>query len=425
MATKIVTKSGSGAPATTDLVAGELAVDLTNKRLYTENGSAAIIEVGSNPYNFTANHDGSAKLATTATGIDVTGSVTTTGSVGIGTSPIYDLDILDTSETILGIRASDSSGTNVAIRFQDAGTGTGVNGLYVGRASALNYFWTYEAEPILFGTSATERLRIDASGNLLVGLTSTAGIATGATADNGVYIDGSVGAVVAQSSANKNLYLSKATGFSDFDFISFQVAGASVGSIGTEGGDLTIGTGDVGLKFNNGSSLISPWDMTANAPEDGLFDLGYENGRFKDLYLSGGVYLGGTAAANKLDYYESGTWAPTVATGTISTLNSWYTKVGDVVTVGGLIYNFSDRTSAAQVIINNLPFTSSATVSAGSVFFRHVNTTADQVTMYTPANSTDIQFWGSSFAGNYIAISHSQLNSADARIFFSVTYQAT
>jgi hypothetical protein len=80
--------------------------------------------------------------------------------------PIYDLDILDTSETILGIRASDSSGTNVAVRFQDAGTGTGVNGLYVGRASALNYFWTYEAEPLLFGTSATERLRITSAGAL-------------------------------------------------------------------------------------------------------------------------------------------------------------------------------------------------------------------------------------------------------------------
>ena len=49
MATTIVTKSGSGAPAASDLVAGELAVDLTNKRLYTEDSSAAIIELGTNP----------------------------------------------------------------------------------------------------------------------------------------------------------------------------------------------------------------------------------------------------------------------------------------------------------------------------------------------------------------------------------------
>ena len=81
MATKIVTKSGSGAPTTDDLIAGELAVDLTNKRLYTENSGGTVIEVGSNPYNFTANHDGSAKLATTATGIDVTGSVTASAGI--------------------------------------------------------------------------------------------------------------------------------------------------------------------------------------------------------------------------------------------------------------------------------------------------------------------------------------------------------
>ena len=95
-------------------------------------------------------------------------------NVGIGTTPIYDLDILDTSETILGIRASDSSGTNVAIRFQDAGTGTGVNGLYVGRTADKNWFYSYEAEPLVFGTSATEAMRIDASGNVGIGTDSPA-----------------------------------------------------------------------------------------------------------------------------------------------------------------------------------------------------------------------------------------------------------
>ena len=149
MATKIVTKSGSGAPATTDLVAGELAVDLTNKRLYTENGSAAIIELGTNPSGdvtfgdngkaifgagsdlqiyhdgghsrieevgtgdltirasstlflqsatnenylkgvadgaVTAYYNNAAKLATTATGIDVTGDVNTSGLLKVGTN---------------------------------------------------------------------------------------------------------------------------------------------------------------------------------------------------------------------------------------------------------------------------------------------------------------------------------------------------
>ena len=49
MATTIVTKSGSGAPTASDLVAGELAVDLTNKRLYTEDLGGTVLELGTNP----------------------------------------------------------------------------------------------------------------------------------------------------------------------------------------------------------------------------------------------------------------------------------------------------------------------------------------------------------------------------------------
>ena len=119
--------------------------------------------------NFASVSAGATQTSVTAMTLDAS------GNLGIGTNPIYDLDILDTSETILGVRASDSSGTNVAIRFQDAGTGTGANGLYVGRTSALNYVWTYEAEPILFGTSATERMRIDSSGNVGIGTSSIIG----------------------------------------------------------------------------------------------------------------------------------------------------------------------------------------------------------------------------------------------------------
>ena len=45
MATKIITKNGSGAPSTVQVDKGELAVDLTNKQLYTNDGNA-IIKLG-------------------------------------------------------------------------------------------------------------------------------------------------------------------------------------------------------------------------------------------------------------------------------------------------------------------------------------------------------------------------------------------
>ena len=49
MATTIKLKNGSGAPLAGDLVQGEPAFDLTNKRLYTEDSGGTVIEVGTNP----------------------------------------------------------------------------------------------------------------------------------------------------------------------------------------------------------------------------------------------------------------------------------------------------------------------------------------------------------------------------------------
>jgi len=47
--TTIKLKNGSGAPLAGDLVQGEPALDLTNKRLYTEDSGGTVIEVGTNP----------------------------------------------------------------------------------------------------------------------------------------------------------------------------------------------------------------------------------------------------------------------------------------------------------------------------------------------------------------------------------------
>ena len=49
MATTIKLKNGSGAPTAGDLVQGEPAFDLTNKRLYTEDSGGTVIEIGTTP----------------------------------------------------------------------------------------------------------------------------------------------------------------------------------------------------------------------------------------------------------------------------------------------------------------------------------------------------------------------------------------
>jgi|TARA_R110000822_G_scaffold16230_4_gene55382 hypothetical protein len=67
MATKIVTKNSSTAsaiPLVSDLVQGELAVNVTDARLFTENNSAAIVELGAKWGGYT--------VSTAATGTDAT-----------------------------------------------------------------------------------------------------------------------------------------------------------------------------------------------------------------------------------------------------------------------------------------------------------------------------------------------------------------
>jgi hypothetical protein len=67
----IVTKNSSTAsavPTTSDLVQGELAVNVTDKRIFTENASTQIVELGTNP-----------STVTTATAT-VTGTLTANGT---------------------------------------------------------------------------------------------------------------------------------------------------------------------------------------------------------------------------------------------------------------------------------------------------------------------------------------------------------
>jgi hypothetical protein len=128
------------------------------------------------------------------------------------------------------------------------------------------------------------------------------------------------------------MYLNRLT--SDGDIIRlYKDSATTVGSIGTRADLLKIGTGDVGLLFNSTSDAILPENIDGGAGRDAAIDLGVAGARFKDLYLSGGVYLGGRGAANLLDDYEEGTWTPVPDVGTFSSATGTYTKIGNLVTL--------------------------------------------------------------------------------------------
>jgi hypothetical protein len=99
MASTIKLKNGSGAPTTGDLVQGEPALDLTNKRLYTENASGVVIEVGTNPSTIDIN-------AGTIDGTVIGGSTPAaiTGTTITGTSFVSsgDMTFEDNDKAVFG-----------------------------------------------------------------------------------------------------------------------------------------------------------------------------------------------------------------------------------------------------------------------------------------------------------------------------------
>ena len=155
------------------------------------------------------------------------------------------------------------------------------------------------------------------------------------------------------------------TGTVSADGLVVKSGGTTVGSIGNVSADLIIdnstASGGAGLALQN-NSRVNP--RLNQAFSDGTVDLGYSNSRWKDLYLSGGVYLGGTGAANKLDDYEEGTWTPAFAgyTGTQPTIGSTqyhgtYTKIGNLVTLSAFLHAGSISGNTAEIlVITGLPF---------------------------------------------------------------------
>jgi len=75
MASTIKLKNGSGAPLAGDLVQAEPALDLTNKRLYTEDSGGNVIEVGINPSSLTI---GGTALTATAAELNTLDGITAT-----------------------------------------------------------------------------------------------------------------------------------------------------------------------------------------------------------------------------------------------------------------------------------------------------------------------------------------------------------
>ena len=169
-------------------------------------------------------------------------TINSSGDVGIGTtSPSYKLHVVDDDGDHIRLENGSEVGF---IRLDDDGD--------------LN-FWAHGSENILFlnGTgSGTERMRIDSSGNVLIGTTSTT------IGDEGVRIkpSGSAGALQAQfMNDSGGIAVTIGRGGSDGMCLQFTRGSVERGGVSVNGSSTTYATSsDYRLKEN----VVTDWDAT-------------------------------------------------------------------------------------------------------------------------------------------------------------------
>ena len=148
---------------------------------------------------------------------------------------------------------------------------------------------------------------------------------------------------------------------SDGTVIDIQKDGSSVGTIDSQSGtDISIGSGSVKVRFFDTDNQVMP-------TTDDHVILGRSDSRYKDLFLSGDIYLGGTGSSNALSDYEEGTWTPVVAFGggtsgiTYGTQFGRYVKIGELVMLQCTISMSSKGSSSGAARIQGMPFNQGGT----------------------------------------------------------------
>ena len=352
--------------------------------------------------------------------------ITNAGNVGIGTdSPAQILEVNPgtAADPIIQITNSNAAAYRPSLRLDNQATGgrsyrmfstSGSDGVYGGGKFAI-----YDDD------AGAGRLTIDSSGNLMVGKTAIN------TAGNGGELRAN-GQLLAIATDINPFFGARLN--SDGDLIVFRKDTTTVGSIGslTSGRDLHVNsTGGIltfESNFNSTERQVVFGDtyLGPRAADNNAVDLGRSVSQFKNLYLSGGMYVGGTGSANYLDDYEEGNWSPGVDTGTLSTgAQSTYIKIGRIVHCQCKITNFSDTTSSNSFAITNLPFTffssDRAAISTNVLSTNVSNTNLKDLNGYLePGNK--LRLYASVTGGGYYALRYSDLLSSSSTLYIGFSY---
>jgi hypothetical protein len=244
--------------------------------------------------------------------------IDSSGNVGIGTSSpssYYSTELVVATSDNGGITLANSNTTHSSyIMFADGTSGSDrIRG---------QFGYDHNLNSMAFHTNLSERMRIDSSGNLLVGKTSSSLATNGSELlSNGTSFftrslpsgDGAGVAYFQRNTSDGNILML------------YNSSASNVGSIGTTNGDLTIGTGDTGLRFHDGDNRIYTVHSTTGAKLDGAIDLGEPAGRWEDIYATNGTIQ--TSDRNeKQDIEELSEAEQRVATACKGLLRKWKWK---------------------------------------------------------------------------------------------------
>jgi hypothetical protein len=229
-----------------------------------------------------------------------------------------------------------NGGRAIQLGVNESGGYTFINSGYVNSAG--------NSQPLAFFTGGTERVRIDSSGNLLVGKTSGPNYNT-------------VGVDIThlgegQFTTDNRAVLQINRQNSDGDLAVFRKDGTTVGSIGTTGGDFTVNAQSLGVLQVGGVSKYG-WTGSLFYPtNNNTSDLGTSSFKFKDLYLSG------IANTSRVFTDKDGDWGMEMRGSTTARIR-FHTSAGGTGQVGSITvsgsstsYNTSSDYRLKENVVN-------------------------------------------------------------------------
>ena len=262
----------------------------------------------------------STRASTTDTALTERMRLTSDGNFGIGRTPRTRLEVASGNAAgdaglnapVLRITNTTSSAdwdngdVNGTIEFyaDDVSGNAPYDTAFIQSVNDINS-GTLPSGALVFGTAtynavggATERMRIDSSGALLVGTTNSL------PADNsveGIALSPQYNGGIIQVSRTGQAGLTVNRRTSDGDIALFKKDGTTVGSIGNFGTNMYIG-GPSAAGLYLGGSRIQP--MNSGSLSDNSIDMGHPSYRFDDIYASNTSIIGTSDKREKQDIAE-------------------------------------------------------------------------------------------------------------------------